>query len=271
MPEEIRTRRIDLKRIALNVRETGKGRLAIFLHGMMSNAAVWDPITQELAAEFACVAIDQRGHGLSDKPASGYRAEDFVRDVLALIETLDVGPAVLIGHSLGARNAIVAAALDPGKVKAVVAIDFVPFVESEVLDTLEVRVRASDRLYASKAEIETEVRARLLKLPDEAIRRRANTLFGPADGGLRPLANTQAMVQATEGLREDFAPAFKALSCPVLVVHGAESNVVSEGALEKTRALRPDIRVLAVPGADHFVTEEAPDFCARAIKEFVRG
>ena len=271
MLEEIRSRRIGLHRITLNVRETGKGAPAIFLHGMMSNAAVWDPIMRRMGAEFSCVATDQRGHGLSDKPDTGYLARDFAEDVTALIEALDAGPAILVGHSLGARNAVVAAALDPKLVKSVVAVDYVPYMEGEVLDALEARVCGSDRLYASKEEIEADIRARLPKLPDEAIRQRVNTLFGEADGGLRPLASTQAMVQATQGLRDDFKPAFQSLACPALVLCGAQSNVVSTRALEKTRAARPDIRVLVDPDTDHFVIEEAPDFCVRVIKEFVTG
>lgn len=233
----------------------------------MSSATVWQPVMLALADRFRCVAFDQRGHGLNNRRASGYSARDYAGDVLAVAEALDAGPAALVGHSLGARNAIVAAGMNRASVSAVVAVDYVPFVENGVLDVLETRVAASDRPYASRTEIEADIRARLPKLPEKAVRLRAQTLFGEVDGSFRQLANAQAMVQATQGLREDFAPAFKSLACPALILCGAESNVVSEKALEATRAARPDISVVLVPDADHFVIEEAPLICANAIAD----
>lgn len=250
------------------VREAGTGPLVIFLHGMMSSAAVWRPIMLALAEEFRCVALDQRGHGLNTKQAGGYAAKDFAGDVVALIEALDAGPAVVVGHSLGARNAIVAAAMNGASIKSVVAIDYVPFVESEVLDVLEARAASGDRIYASRAEIETDIGGRLTKLPADAVRHRAETLYGEVEGGLRQLADARALVLATRGLREDFASAFRSLVCPVLILCGAQSNVVSESAREATRAARPDIPILLVPDTDHFVIEEAPLFCANAISDF---
>lgn len=271
MPEAIRTQRVALSHISLNIRECGSGPLVIFLHGMMSDSAVWSPIMHALAPDFRCVAFDQRGHGLSDKPATGYSKEDYAADALALIGTLGTEPAILVGHSLGARNAVVAAARDGRRVRSVVAIDFAPLVDAAVIDALEQRVRGMDRLYASRSEIEAEIHARLPMLPQAAVRQRAATLFAEAEGGLRPLASVPALIQATQGLHESFEAEFKSLTCPALLICGAQSNVVSEQAIEKTRALRPDIPILAVPDTDHFVTEEAPGLCATAIRNFARA
>lgn len=266
--QPIAHRQIEARGVKFYVSEAGSGPFIVLLHGMMSSMAVWHPVMRALADKFRCVAFDQRGHGLNSKPADGYTAQDYAGDVLALIEALGAGPAVVVGHSLGARNAIVAAGMNQTGVKAVVAIDYVPFVEKEVLDGLEARVAASDRLYTSRAEIESDIHARLPKLPPEAVRLRANTLFGEADGGFRQLASAEAMVLATRGLREDFTDAFRSLACPALILCGAQSNVVSEHALEATRGVRPDIPFVRVPDADHFVIEEAPSFCASAIADF---
>ncbi|HRF07575.1 MAG TPA: alpha/beta hydrolase [Xanthobacteraceae bacterium] len=271
MIDPIHIRRVDTGRITLNVREVGSGPLVVFLHGITSNAAVWDPIMLALAGEFRCVAVDQRGHGLSDKPAEGYKAGDLARDVLALIDTLKAGPAVIVGHSLGARNAVVAATIDPQLVKSVVAVDFTPFIEKEVLDTLAVRVNGGDRLFKSREEIEAYLQDRYQKMPAAAIRQRAMTAFREVEGGLRPLADPGAMAQTAEGLREELETAFKAVSRPTLVVRGAESKLVSEAALEKTRQLRPDMPVIVVENTDHYVTEEAPEESIRFIREFARA
>jgi 2-(acetamidomethylene)succinate hydrolase len=58
-------------------------------HGITANARVWDPIAEALADRYRVVAVDQRGHGLSEVPQGGYGAEEFARDIRALIEDLD--------------------------------------------------------------------------------------------------------------------------------------------------------------------------------------
>lgn len=270
MTSQIRMHRIDTGRITLNVREVGSGPLAIFLHGITSNSGVWEPIVLALADNFRCVAVDQRGHGLSDKPADGYSADELAKDVLSLIKTLNAGPAVIVGHSLGARNAVVAANIDPSVVASVVAVDFTPFIETEVLDTLEARVNGGDRLFKSHAEIEAYLQDRYPKMPLDAVRRRAMTAFREVEGGFRPLADPKAMSATANGLRENLEAAFRNVSRPTLIVRGAESKLVSAAALEKTRKLRPDLPVLVVENTDHYVTEEAPEVSIKAIREFAR-
>lgn len=266
--QPVRVHHIDTGRVKLNVREIGEGPVAIFLHGITSNAAVWDPQLHALKGELRCVAVDQRGHGLSDKPASGYAAKDLAADVVALIRSLNCGPAFVVGHSLGARNGVEAAVMAPDLVRAVVAIDFTPYIETEVFDQLAARVSGGDRLFGSRKEIEEYLRERYPLMPREAVSVRASSAYAEVTGGFRPLASPDAMKQAAEGLREDLVPAFRSVSCPTLIVRGALSKLVSEAALEKTRKLRPDLPVLVVDGVDHYVNEEAPEIMSRAIRDF---
>lgn len=267
--DPVQARRIDTGRITLNIREAGRGPVAIFLHGITSNSAVWDPQLLALKDIVHGVAVDQRGHGLSDKPDSGYEAIDFAEDIVALIRRLDAGPAFIVGHSLGARNGVEAAALAPDLVRGVVAIDFTPYIETEVLDQLAARVNGGDRLFASQQDIEDYLRARYPLMPPAAIRRRAESAYCPAEGGLRPLASSRAMSQTAEGLRGDLVPAFTDVKRPVLIVRGALSKLVSPAALDKTRALRPDLPVMVVDNVDHYVNEEAPEVMTAAIRDFV--
>ena len=94
------SRRIETGRITLNVREEGDGPLMLFFHGITSNSAVFAPLMARLSDRFTTIAVDQRGHGLSDKPESGYEANDYAEDIAGLIRTLDRGRAILVGHSL---------------------------------------------------------------------------------------------------------------------------------------------------------------------------
>ncbi len=241
----------------------------IFLHGITSNSAVFAPLTQVLSRRFRTVAVDQRGHGLSDKPATGYRAQDYAADIAALIVALDRGPAILVGHSLGSRNSVAAATAYPDLIRSVVAIDFTPYIETDVFDALEHRVNAGDQLFADRAAVETYLANRYPNLPAAAIRIRAESGYRAVEGGLRPLAAPTAMAETANGLREELETTYRAVTRPVLIVRGAESKLVSAAALAKTSLLRPDLPVVVVPGADHYVNEVAPDITLRAITNFV--
>ena len=261
----IREHVIDTRRIALNVRETGEGPVAIFLHGITAVAAVWDPILHIVGSTFRAVAVDQRGHGRSGKPDDAYSADAFAKDVIALIETLDCGPAVVVGHSLGARNAVVAADLRPDLVRAAVAVDFTPYIEDEVFDSLEARVNGGDRPFASLEEIEAYLRNRYVNLPPDAVRRRALHAYDRIGDQFRPLASPAAMTATARGLREDLVPAFEGVTVPVHLVRGGDSKLVSRAAWERTQKLRPDLAASEVRGADHYVPEEAPAAIAAVV------
>jgi len=263
------SRRADTGRIVLNVREGGNGPLLLFLHGITANSAVFAPLMAKLAGRFTTVAVDQRGHGLSDKPDSGYNADDYAGDVAALIRALDRGRAIIIGHSLGARNAVTAAAKYPDLIRSVVAIDFTPYIETEVFDALEARVNAGDQLFENIEAVSAYLAARYPNIPADAIRTRALSGYGKVDGGWRALASPSAMAQTAKGLRADLVPAYRDVARPTLIIRGEQSKLVSAAALAKTSRLRPDLPVVVVPGADHYVNETAPDITLRAITNFI--
>lgn len=263
------SRRIDAGRIALNVRGSGSGPLMLFFHGITSNSAVFTPLMARLSDRFTTIAVDQRGHGLSDKPESGYEANDYADDIVSLIRTLDRGPAILVGHSLGARNSVTAAARYPDLVRSVIAIDFTPYIEIEALDALEARVNAGDQLFEDVKAVETYLAVRYPNIPADAIRIRAESGYQPVDGGLRPLASPTAMAQTAKGLRADLTQAYRGVAKPVLIVRGEQSKLVSAAALAKTSRLRPDLPVVVVPGADHYVNEVSPEITLKAITNFI--
>ncbi len=93
--------------------------LVLCLHGITANGYVFVPMLERLAADgFHAAALDQRGHGASAKPKEGYDAGAYAQDALAAIEALGHERAVLVGHSLGARNALTAAVRAPLRVLA---------------------------------------------------------------------------------------------------------------------------------------------------------
>jgi 2-(acetamidomethylene)succinate hydrolase len=256
--------------VTLHAVTIGKGPLAILLHGITANAYVFQPLMERLAATFRLVSIDMRGHGRSSKPATGYAASDYADDIEAVVRRLDAGTALLIGHALGARDAFVTGARDNGLVSGIVAIDFTPFIEPAVFEALGKRIAGGNRLFADVGAIESALAERYPMMPVEAIRRRARYGYVRTEGGWRPLAEAAAMSQTAMGMRENFEAAFASLKVPTLLIRGAESTFISPEVWARTRALRPDMRAVELPHADHYAAEEIPGPIAEEIVSFWR-
>ena len=123
---------IDTGRVRLAIRRTGPlasdGRRPVLLvHGLASNARLWDGVAHHLAAAgHPVVAVDQRGHGRSAIPAGGYDTETCAADLAALIEALgwvgDLAP-VVAGQSWGANVVLTLAARHPAATAGIALVD----------------------------------------------------------------------------------------------------------------------------------------------------
>jgi len=266
-----RTVECDLGDLSLHGVTVGSGPLALLGHGITANGYVFLPLMARLADRFRLISFDQRGHGRSGKPPAGYAAADFAADIAAAVRVLGGGPAFLLGHSLGARNALEAGVRFPELVGAVVAIEFTPFIEPEVLDALAARVGGGDRLFESFEAVKAYLADRYPRLPPDAVERRARYGYVEATGGWRALADPGAMRETAQGLRADLAPTLGAIRVPTLLVRGADSRLVSPAAWAKTKALRPDLPAIEVPGGDHYAPEEVHGPIADEIARFWAG
>lgn len=101
----------------------GHGEYLVCLHGLASQAHIWDLLAPRLIDSFRVIAIDQRGHGLSDKPDSGYDWATITSDLDAVLNALKIDRAVLAGHSWGGNVAVQYAADQPDRVSGLALID----------------------------------------------------------------------------------------------------------------------------------------------------
>ena len=91
--------------IRLHVADQGKGALAIvFLHGWGASTRTWEHVIAALPPGYRTVAIDQRGWGSSDHPASGYSLAELADDTEGAIEALGLERYILVGHSMGGKT-----------------------------------------------------------------------------------------------------------------------------------------------------------------------
>ncbi|MET0832393.1 MAG: alpha/beta hydrolase [Actinomycetota bacterium] len=111
--------------VRLHVRDwSGSGQAVVLLHGLASNARIWDGVASRLAgAGLRVVALDQRGHGASEQPGSGYDFATLGRDLSAALAALGIERPVLAGHSWGANVALQFAADRPGALAGLALVD----------------------------------------------------------------------------------------------------------------------------------------------------
>ena len=93
--------RIDIGDISLNYREAGTGEAILFIPGMMGLLDAWKFQLETFSDRYRCISFDHRGTGESDKPKDAYSTEFVARDAVALLDTLGIGAAHIVGTSTG--------------------------------------------------------------------------------------------------------------------------------------------------------------------------
>jgi pimeloyl-ACP methyl ester carboxylesterase len=116
---------LNVNGLRLHTRDwAGAGQSVVLVHGLASNARIWDQAAPILAGQFRVVALDQRSHGLSEAPPdSNYSFDSICADLRGMIEALDFERPVVVGHSWGASVAVEYAARYPDAVSGIVLVD----------------------------------------------------------------------------------------------------------------------------------------------------
>jgi len=114
----------DIDDTHLRLIDSGRGTPVVFIHGI--GASIYtcrNTLPAVAAAGYRVIAFDNRGFGFSTQPAHGYSNAAYTRLVLGLLDSLHIGSAVLVGHSMGAAIAAEVALAHPDRVRGLVLID----------------------------------------------------------------------------------------------------------------------------------------------------
>ena len=118
---------VTLRGLRFHYREYGATNIdapsIVLLHGVASNAKIWITVGPRLGERFRVYALDQRGHGETDKPDSGYDFPTVAEDLAAFIDYLGIERPVIAGHSWGGNVALEYAATHPDALRGLVLVD----------------------------------------------------------------------------------------------------------------------------------------------------
>ncbi len=256
----------------------------LLLHGFADCAATYQFVADAIDPGLPLLAIDWRGFGASARSPGGYWFPDYYADLEAMLDAFcPRGPARIVGHSMGANVAMIHAGARPARVRALVSLEGIglprtqpsqaPARLSQWLDQLREPQSAGE--YASLDELATRVARRNPRLGPEQAGFIAACWSEPvAGGGVRLLADpAHRRTNPYLYRREEMEACWRAIEARVLLVIGAESDVLQrlapEGGAESFRAIVPRIAIEQVAGAGHMLHHEAPRAIARLIESFV--
>jgi pimeloyl-ACP methyl ester carboxylesterase len=125
----------------------GHGKTILCIHGITANCRCWDVMAEVLSPKHRTLAMDLRGRGRSEAPASGYSIEHHCKDILALLDDLKLDNAVIMGHSLGAFIGLVFAAEYPDRANRLILVDGAGKLSKKQFDSVFEAIKPSlDRL-----------------------------------------------------------------------------------------------------------------------------
>ena len=247
-------------------RWAGTGAPVLLLHGLASQRRFWNLVVPELVGRPVC-ALDQRGHGDSDKPDEGYDLATVATDATTALDALGWSRVVVAGHSWGAAVAATIAADHPDRVLAAVLLDGGTAAPGDGAPREEVRERlAPPRIEARPEDVPAMVREHSALEPwwSAAVEEALLPIFGVDDDGVARSRLTYERHMATlDGLldyrADDVLPRVQA---PCWVV-GAE---LASAAVDEAFRLLPRPRGFALRGGVHDVPLQWPALVAGVVR-----
>lgn len=245
----------------------GNGRTPLLLlHGFTGHAHAWDTLSIALQPYFHVYALDQRGHGESD-PAEVYNAVAAFGDLSGVVEQLGLTSLVLIGLSMGGRNAMYFTAKRPDVVKQLVVVDIGPEIspraaqappgppEPETWDSIE---QAAQHLYRANPYPSIHYYRWVV----------SHSLRQRPDGALI-WAWHPSIKERRSQLDLDWWATVRAITPPTLVLRGEHSHVLDRDVAERMAKALPRGRLVEIPRAVHTLHEDNPDAVLAALRDFL--
>jgi 3-oxoadipate enol-lactonase len=262
-----RTGRVEIGGVHLAYRVDGPDAVApavVLLHSLGTDLRMWEPQAESLRRRFRAVRYDCRGHGASDVATGPATVERLGRDVLALLDHLEIERAHLCGISLGGLTALWLAVHHPERIDRV------------VLANTGARVGSAE---GWSARIEAVQRGGMSSIRDVVLARWTGEEFRAAHpdvaralGEMLDATPVAGYVAACEALRDaDLRAEVHAVRAPTLIVAGERDESTPPALSEALHAAIPASELVVLPGTAHLSNVERPDEFTALVTRFLSG
>ena len=254
--------------VRIAYQQLGEGPDLVLVHGLAANRAFWyGAYALPLAKHFRITLFDIRGHGYSERPATGYTPTIMAADLAGLVDDLKIEQFSLVGHSFGGTLSLEYACTHPERVKRLAILD-------SKINRLQEKQLLSDSPHLTPFEIEACERTGLdwtqehqvgLKFLEVLARQRVEGFeskakdtfkpFGEGRGALRTAKQWLELIENTTAIKDFSVPGVEAdaiakLAMPMLLMYGEHSRCMP--SLRAMRSLLPNAQVELVPNGGHF-------------------
>ncbi len=247
----------------------------MFLHGLMGAASNWRSIAKAFEDRYHILTFDQRGHGRSFHPLAGYHPRDFAQDLRLILDELGWTQVLLVGHSMGGRNALEFALHFAQRVKALVIEDIGPEANSKALDRIQKLLELVPTPFATRDQarkfFESDYPDLISFYPQARVVAKffLTNIEEKSDGKWNWRFDKQAILNSMrEGRQEDRWDALRNLLMPVLIVRGQNSADLTPEVYQRMKVTLPSATAVEILGAGHWVHFDQPDAFIGVLKQF---
>lgn len=257
----------------------GAGRTpVVLLHGIRLHAHCWGDFARRYRGDYRVLALDARGHGDSAwSPEGDYHLHTYYEDLCGVLEACGLERVMLIGHSLGARTAMLYAHLHPERVEKLVLVDMGAGLPNPISrqDFSRITETPPPQDFASHEEAIVYLGAILKQAPRDMIEESVvHGMRENPDGRLTWKYDPSLGIapRPAPGKREwDLWEAVKTIACPTLLLRGENSKVVTPEIAARMAAEMADCRLEGIANAGHALFTEQPAAFAESVGRFLSG
>jgi non-heme chloroperoxidase len=239
------------------------GPAVILLHGYSDSSFSWSAVLPLMPAAWHVLALDQRGHGDSDRPRDGYRLEDFAADVLAFMDTMGLPSATIVGHSMGSWVAQRVAAMAPHRVERLVLVASSATTRLAIVAELGAAIQELNDPVPVNFVREFQASSIHCEVPQAFFERAV------AESLKLPARVWQAVVAGWPD--EAYVAKHSRMSMPVLLHMGERDAMFSRAEQEQLAFVLPHAEVIVYPDTGHAIHWEHPEQFVRDLERFVAG
>lgn len=259
---------IIINTVRLNYYRAGSGPTVILVHGLTDYALYWSALARALATDYDVIMYDSRGHGASDPSPTDYHLATLAGDLATLVGSLGLVRPAVIGHSMGASTASIAAAANPGLFRAIILEDPVwrSATPEGAPDWGMLRMGWHADLLSMKA---LDRAALLARVRGESPGWRDEDYEQWADSKVAVNPEALGVLPSFQRMWPDDA---RAIDCPLLLLTGEPERgaIVDPGAATIVEQVHPNARIVRLSGVGHQVRREGFETYLREVREFLR-
>lgn len=262
-------------------REEGEGFPLVIVHGLYGSSDNWLTVGKKLSSHYKVYMIDQRNHGRS--PNSEEHSYEILKNDLAdFFDQLNIEKAIVMGHSMGGKTAMRFAADYPERVEKLIIVDITPkdyfLLNDESQYYLHKNIlQAMLDIDFNRMESRKEVENYLLERIDSSqivqfllknVHRNKETHQFEWRLNVKALFDNldEIISSVNERWFEDRKPIF---NYPVLFIKGANSNYILPEDYKTIRRIYPEVQIVEIPNAGHWLHAEQPELFLEAVVQFL--